>query len=135
MKVVVVASEAVPFAKTGGLADVAGALPRALARLGHDATLFLPLYRKAAHAGITLEDTGHVVRVPIGSREVEGRVIAATLPGTTSRAFLIDHPGYFDRDELYGRNGADFPDNCERFVLLLPGRPGDDPGDGPPPRT
>jgi starch synthase len=118
MKVVVVASEAVPFAKTGGLADVAGALPRALARLGHEATLILPLYRKAAQAGIPLEDTGHVVRVPVGSRQVEGRIIAASLPGTTSKAFLIDHPGYFDRDELYGRNGSDFPDNCERFAFF-----------------
>lgn len=118
MKVAVIASEAVPFAKTGGLADVAGALPRALAKLGHEATLFLPRYRRAQHAGVPLTPTGHRIRVPIGSREVEGRILAAELPGSTARAFLIDQPAYFDRDELYGRKGSDFPDNCERFVFF-----------------
>ena len=118
MKVVVVASEAVPFAKTGGLADVAGALPRALADQGHDATLILPLYRRATQSGLTLTLTPHRLSVPVGSREVQGRVVTATLPNSSARAVLIDQPDYFDRDELYGRKGVDYADNCERFVFF-----------------
>src|SRR4051812_603309 len=118
MRILTIASEAVPFAKTGGLADVAGALPVALASLGHEATLILPRYREASRSGLALTPTGRRLRVPIGSRDVEGRIIAADLPGSTARAFLIDQPAYFDRDELYGRQGVDFPDNCERFVFF-----------------
>ena len=118
MKVVVIASEAVPFAKTGGLADVAGALPRALAALGHEATLILPAYRRASLAEIPLEPTGHTLRIPVGSRTIEGRILAANLPGSTAKAFLIDQPSFFDRDDLYGRNGVDFPDNSERYIFF-----------------
>ena len=121
MKVVVVASEAVPFAKTGGLADVAGALPRALAARGHEASLILPNYRRATRCGLTLTPTGHTFRVPIGSRHVEGRILAADLPGSSARAYLIDQPAYYDRDELYGRQGVDFLDNCERFLFFARG--------------
>jgi starch synthase len=118
MKIVVVASEAVPFAKTGGLADVAGALPRALAARGHQTSLILPLYRRASRCGLALEPTGHTFRVPIGSREVEGRIVTAQLPGSSALAYLIDQPAYYDRDELYGRQGVDFLDNCERFLFF-----------------
>ena len=118
MKIVVIASEAVPFAKTGGLADVAGALPRALAELGHEATLILPRYRGAGLGGVAIEPTRHVLRIPVGSRRIEGRLCEATLPGSAAKAYLIDQPEYFDRDELYGRHGSDFPDNCERFVFF-----------------
>ena len=126
MKVVVVASEAVPFAKTGGLADVAGALPRALAARGHEASLILPNYRRAARCGLRLASTGLTVQVPIGSRQVEGGILAAELPGSAARAFLIDQPEYFDRDELYGRQGVDFLDNCEAVPVLFAGDPGGD---------
>ena len=74
MKVVLVASEAVPFAKTGGLADVAGALPRALARIGVDAHLILPCYRQARDSGVSLTDSGIVLKIPVGPHVVEGRV-------------------------------------------------------------
>ncbi|HWE40727.1 MAG TPA: glycogen synthase GlgA [Isosphaeraceae bacterium] len=118
MKVVIVASEAVPFAKTGGLADVAGALPAALDRLGHEVTLVLPCYRRAWKAGIPFEATGLTLRVPVGPKIVEGHVHSCRLPGSNARALLIDQPGYFDRDQLYGRDGVDYPDNCERFVFF-----------------
>lgn len=121
MKVVVVASEAVPFAKTGGLADVAGALPRALATRGHEASLIVPNYRRASLSGLALTPTGVTFHVPIGSREVAGRILVADLPGSTARAYLIDQPAYYDRDELYGRHGVDFLDNCERFLFFCRG--------------
>src|ERR1700733_9977071 len=74
MNVVFVASEAVPFAKTGGLADVAGALPRALEKQGHSTLLFMPCYRRVWSAGPELVDTGLILRIPVGARWVEGQV-------------------------------------------------------------
>src|SRR5438132_8182594 len=76
MNIVVVASEAVPFAKTGGLADVAGSLPRALEHLGHRSSLILPCYRSvwkgAWKVGAPLRATGLTLRIPVGAKTVEG---------------------------------------------------------------
>jgi starch synthase len=71
MNVVFVASEAVPFAKTGGLADVAGALPGALAKQGHSVAVFLPCYRRVWSAGAEIVPTEITLRIPIGARSVE----------------------------------------------------------------
>lgn len=118
MNIVFVASEGVPFAKTGGLADVAGALPRAVAELGHSASLFLPCYRKVWGSGRDLAATGITLRVPVGASTVLGHVFEARLPDSDVPVYLIDQPDYFDRDGLYGHLGQDFDDNCERFVFF-----------------
>src|SRR5262245_41896258 len=118
MNVVFVASEAVPFAKTGGLADVAGALPRALASRGHRVTLFLPCYRRAWSAGPELTGTGLTLRISVGARIVEGSVHESQLPGSDVPVYLIDQPAYFDREGLYGSGSNDYHDNCERFVFF-----------------
>jgi starch synthase len=118
MKVAVIASEAVPFAKSGGLADVAGALPLALERLGHEASLFLPCYRDVWKSGRPLAGTGITLRVPVGARVVEGFVYKTQLHPSNATAYLIDQPEYFDREQLYQVNGRDFSDNCERFVFF-----------------
>ncbi len=118
MNIIVVASEAVPFAKTGGLADVAGALPRELAKLGHTATLILPCYRRVSNAGVPIRPTGVALRIPVGGRAVEGFINEADLPGSNVKVYLIDQPHYFDRPDLYQEKGRDYPDNCERFVFF-----------------
>jgi starch synthase len=118
MNVVLIASEAVPFAKTGGLADVAGALPRALSRLGVDASLVIPCYRQARDSGLPLTDSGLVLKIPLGHNVVEGRVQLARLPGSDVPVYLIDNPAYYDRPGLYQRDGADYPDNSERFIFF-----------------
>jgi starch synthase len=118
MHVVFVASEAVPFAKTGGLGDVGGALPRAIEREGHVATVFLPCYRQVHSAGLPLSSTGVTLRIPVGPQMVEGSVLESVLPGSGVKIYLIDQPRYFDRDGLYGSDGADYEDNCERFVFF-----------------
>jgi len=118
MHVVFVVSEAVPFAKTGGLGDVAGALPGALEQQGHTTTLFLPCYRRVRSAGPKLTGTGLSLRIPIGAQAVDGYVYESRLPGSDVRVYLIDQPRYFDRDGIYGSDGNDYDDNCERFVFF-----------------
>jgi starch synthase len=117
MHLAFIASEAVPFAKTGGLADVIGALPCALERLGHKVSVVLPFYREARNAGQPIQETGWTLRVPVGAQVVEGHVGRSGLPGSEVAVYLIDQPGYFDRDQLYqGPDGRDFPDSAERFA-------------------
>ena len=120
MNVVFVAPEVAPFAKTGGLGDVAGALPKYIAELGHNVSVMMPLYRRVKQSGCDLADTGKTVSVPIMDKRVTGRVFEGRLPGTDVPAFFIGNDGYFDRDELYvdPAISADYEDNCERFVFF-----------------
>ncbi|MDR3622043.1 MAG: glycogen synthase GlgA [Paludisphaera borealis] len=118
MNIVFLASEGVPFAKTGGLSDVAGALPRAVAALGHQTSLFLPCYRRVWDARPDLVGTGLTLQIPVGSQVVEGHVYESRLPGSNVPVYLIDQPSYFDREGLYQHLGKDFGDNCERFVFF-----------------
>ncbi len=113
LSVFVVTSEAHPFAKTGGLAEVAAALPDALGRLGHTVTLVVPRYRGVDAAGA--ETTRASVR--LGSRVHEVAFHAkAVSPGVT--AVLVDIPELFDRRGLYGEDGLDYPDNAWRFAVF-----------------
>jgi starch synthase len=110
--VLVIGSEALPFAKTGGLADVLGALPAALGRLGWDAIVALPRYR-GVDAG-TLFET-----FPISLGGFTRDVAFYDAPaGASARALLIDCPELFDREALYGTAAGDFPDNARRFGML-----------------
>ena len=117
MKVLVVSSEIVPFAKTGGLADVTGALPKALRRIGVDADCILPRYRCVDRDRFPLTGAGQAIRVPIGQREEEGSVEEADAGGGV-HAFLVRNDRYFDREFLYGTREGDYVDNCERFTFF-----------------
>ena len=106
-----VASEALPFAKTGGLADVLGALPHALAALGHQVDVMMPRYR-----GIDRGTPLTRVHVAIGGEWLETPVFADTTGGV--RMLFLDRPEYFDREALYGTGGDDYGDNPLRFGFL-----------------
>src|SRR5439155_905574 len=117
------------FAKTGGLADVAGSLPRALARRGHTCAIVLPLYRSARQGPMPLSDINRSFTVPIGSRNVTGSFRRATLADSDVPGYLVEQPEYYERDDTaQGRglyqltlpNGQkrDYPDNCERFAFF-----------------
>ena len=120
----------VGFAKTGGLADVAGALPPALARRGCECAVVLPLYRSARTGPVPLERTDLVFTVPVSGRAVEGRLWRSALPGSDVPVYLVENDGYFDRDDpqtgcgLYqfqpfgGGGPRDYPDNFERFAFF-----------------
>lgn len=120
MRIVFVSTEVVPFAKTGGLADVCGALPRALAGLGHEVSVIMPAFRQTKSAGRELVPTDVTVDVPIGAKIVSGRILRSTLPGDQVPVYLVDQPEYYDRPELYRDTaaGEDYRDNCERFVFF-----------------
>ncbi len=113
MKILFVSSEGVPYSKTGGLADVIGALPKALAELGHEVGVLLPKYRGTAAGEAVLRS----LSIPMG-RGVRFPSIAdgGMLEGV--RYFLIDDPEYFDRPQLYGDSSGDYPDNAQRYAEL-----------------
>jgi starch synthase len=107
-----IASEALPFAKTGGLADVAGALPPALARLGWDVTVALPKYRG-------VDDGSVLERFPVTVGGFTRQVTFLEAPlRDGARAWLIDCPDLFDREALYSVDSTDYPDNALRFAML-----------------
>lgn len=118
MRIVIVASEAVPWAKTGGLADVAGALPEALAELGHDVTLILPKYRIASRVAPHPVATRWRYQVPLGGGHVEGGFSQGVSPHGSVRVIFIEQPQFFDREGIYSAHGADFPDNPARFLFF-----------------
>ncbi len=118
MNILFATSEAVPFAKTGGLADVCGALPIELARLGHRPTVIMPAYRKVRYCGLPIEPLGIDFIVPIGSKTVTGHLLRSRLPDSDVPVYLVQQDQYFDRDELYGADGQDYIDNCERYVFF-----------------
>jgi starch synthase len=107
--------EARPFAKTGGLADVAGALPPALARLGHHVTIVMPRYR-----GVDAAAAGRPVEIPFGPHRYPVRFIEHQLADDVV-AVLVDAPDLYDRDGLYGTGGRDYTDNAFRFAVLSRG--------------
>jgi starch synthase len=115
MHVAFAASEGVPFSKTGGLADVVGALPRALSALGHQVSVYLPRYRQTK-----LPDAATVVRSITVPFDDKYRFASVVTGGTQSgvRFYFVDYPPYFDRDALYGTAAGDYPDNAERFALF-----------------
>jgi starch synthase len=115
MHIAFAASECVPFSKTGGLADVVGALPRALAALGHQVSVFVPRYRQTK-----LDDPQTVVRSITIPFDDKYRFCSVVTAGSSAgvKFYFVDYPPYFDRDALYGTPAGDYPDNSERFALF-----------------
>jgi starch synthase len=111
MKILFVASEGLPFSKTGGLADVIEALPRSLVALGHEVTVLLPRYRNTRAVSVTVPS----LTIPAG----DGLRFPAIVEGGTLHGvyyYFVDDPEYFDRDQLYGVAGKDYPDSAERYA-------------------
>jgi starch synthase len=118
VRILIAASEAVPFAKTGGLADVCGALPVALGGLGQQPALIMPAYRQVLEGGFSLEPLGVELNIPVGRKSVAGRLLKGTIPGSEVPAYFVEQAQYFDREHLYGAGSQDYRDNCERFVFF-----------------
>src|SRR5688572_24389592 len=113
MNILFAAAEVAPLIKTGGLADVARALPPALRRLGHDARIVVPGYRRIL-AGTTLQGPIAAAFLPAGDRMEVMRVFCTTLGDTP--VYLLDIPAAFDRDTIFGDG-----DDDRRFILFARG--------------
>jgi starch synthase len=117
LHIVMICPEIVPFAKTGGLADMAGSLAIALGQLGHRVSLMMPAYRHALRSRVPMQQTGIRFPVPVDGRSEEAELLTARL----SRAvpvYLIRADRYFDRDYLYGTSEGDYLDNVRRFAFF-----------------
>jgi starch synthase len=110
MRVLFLSSEVAPFSKTGGLGDVAGALPAALAALGHEVRVVTPLYRSVPRAGLVAAPGGLTLAFPFG--EVAVRFLTRASGDRLSHVF-VDVPAFFERAELYGH-----PDDARRFTAF-----------------
>jgi len=121
LNLLIVSSEAVPYAKTGGLADVTGALPLELAKLGHDVILLLPRYRCLSETGRTFRSVCRLeVPTPQGLVDtlIEEDVISVGQGGRQVRVWTIRNEAFFDRPGLYQDRGIDYPDNLDRFSFF-----------------
>ena len=117
MKILMLTSESVPFAKTGGLADAVPALASALAEHGHDVRILMPRYY-----GIDrdrLEKLPSPLGVPMGKEEYWCAVYTTTLPKSAVKVYFLDREDLFGRDGLYGPDGThSWPDNALRFAFF-----------------
>jgi len=118
MRVLFVSAEVSPFAKTGGLADVGLALPRALAEKGVEIRVAMPKYR-GVEGKTELAEAGRMT-VSVAGRERDCAVYRSKLPGSSVPIFFLGHDPYFDRAEIYGE-GSEYPDALERFTFLSRG--------------
>jgi starch synthase len=115
MKILMAAPEAVPFIKTGGLADVAGSLCKEYRGMKHEAYSILPLYKKVKDT-FTLDDTGLTIKVPVGDKLKSGRIFSYR-----ASSYFIRSDEFFDREELYGPATGDYSDNASRFIFFSRG--------------
>jgi starch synthase len=111
MRILFVASEGLPFSKTGGLADVVEALPKALVAQGHDVAVVLPRYRNTQIKNIIIKS----LTIPMGTALRFPAIADGSRLGGV-QYFFVDDAEYFYRDQLYGVGGRDYPDNAERFA-------------------
>lgn len=120
------ASEVAGLAKTGGLADVAAALPKALAERGVEVAVIMPLYRSVRGSGLPLTPLPHELAIEQGGQTIKGKIWRTTLPQSDVPVYLIDQPDFFDRDDQATGRGlyqftaldhrpSDYPDNSSRF--------------------
>ena len=118
MKIAWVASEAVPFAKTGGLADVSEALPKALAGRGHQVSLILPYYpQQTARLDLRFDRRYDLLNVPFGDHTEWASVRIKKLAENLT-AYFIEFNRFYDRATLYDWNGREYSDNAQRFIFF-----------------
>jgi starch synthase len=122
LKILIAASESVPFAKEGGLADVVGALPKFLAQLGHDVRVVMPRYYRVNPENYDLQRIPGVLVVPMGLLgNMYCAVYEGRMPGTTVPVYFLDHEHFYGRDTLYDKDNEAYPDNDQRFIFLSKG--------------
>ncbi|MGV3774900.1 MAG: glycogen synthase GlgA [Verrucomicrobiales bacterium] len=117
MNILLASSEVFPFSKTGGLADMVGALGKSLAERGHRVGIVTPLYRGITEKFKDLQPFDFRVDLPLGPQWIQARVKKfEARPNLT--IYFIEQPGFYDRASLYMEDGMDYLDNAQRFIFL-----------------
>jgi starch synthase len=117
MKILLASSEVHPYSKSGGLADMVGALAKALGRAGHQVGVVTPLYRGVRERAANIGRFAWDMDVPLGRGRERAEVWTVEhSPGVT--VYFVEQPVYFDRPALYTENGIDYADNAERFIFF-----------------
>ena len=119
MTILFAASEMVPFCKTGGLADVIGALPLKLTEMGHDVSVMLPGYAVIDRESYGFTEITHTIEIPVGWESKPLVVSSGYSNGVT--VYLLENEEYFNRGGLYGNERGDYGDNDARFVFYSRG--------------
>ena len=116
LKILFVTSEMYPLLSTGGLAEVASALPKALRARGHDVRIAMPCFKQipAEHRG----EHYCLCVADLGAQAVHGSLRRSVVPGTDIPLYLVEHEGYFGREFPYGDGATEFADNAERFAFF-----------------
>jgi len=117
MNVLFVSNEVVPFAKVGGLADVAGTLPGALRQRGIDVRVAMPLHRSCLKHG-PFDTVVSGVKAVLGAQVLEFDLLEGTLSDRKTPVYFIRYNPFFDRPEIYGEGGTDYPDAAERYAFF-----------------
>jgi starch synthase len=117
MHIVFAASECTPWAKTGGLADVVGALPQALTSLGHKVTVYIPYYRQVAKLAPNLPVVVPSLTIPFPYYNRFVRILDGSVKEGV-QYYFVDAPELFDRESFYATPSGDYADNAERFGLF-----------------
>jgi starch synthase len=117
MKILIASSEVHPYSKSGGLADMVGALGKSLGRAGHEVGLVTPLYRGILEKLPEIQKTDITLELPLGSLLVRAHVWSLQ-PSTGLTIYFIEQPEFYDRVALYTENGVDYPDNAQRFIFF-----------------
>jgi len=117
MKILLASSEVHPYSKTGGLADMVGALAKALAHAGHETAIVTPLYRGLRDKFPDMRHVDWYLNLPMGQRIVEAQLWSLEpQPGLT--IYFVEQPGYFDRAGIYHELNISYLDNAERFIFF-----------------
>jgi starch synthase len=117
MRILVASSEVLPYSKTGGLADMVGAMVKFLARAGHQVGVVTPLYRGLREKFPALQPFDWKLDLPLGTGRVSGGIwTLEPVPGLT--IYFIEQKDFFERADLYQERGLDYPDNAERFIFF-----------------
>src|SRR6266481_6346973 len=117
MRILLASSEAHPYSKTGGLADMVGALGKALARTGHQVALVTPLYKGIIDRFAEIKRIGLNFNVQLGPGQVQSEVWSVE-PNVGAALYFVDQPEFFHRPTLYHKDGVDYPDNAARFIFF-----------------
>ena len=117
MKILLASSEVHPFSKTGGLADMVGALGKALASAGHEVVIVTPLYRGIREKFPQLQRENWQFNLPLGNQWFQGGLWSVEWAHGL-KVYFVDHPEFFDRAGIYHEKNISYPDNAKRFIFF-----------------